>query len=87
MIQNERMERLFKKFDSDGSGCLDTNELHGLFQENHVDIEKEKLRVMFDNQKFTLRSFKNINNSPDSLKSMFLIGLNNHLYRVQRLNA
>eukprot|EP00347_Sterkiella_histriomuscorum_P005164 403357651 len=66
--QNEMMERLFKKFDGDGSGALDINELYELFQDNSVDIDRETLKAMFSNQKFTLRNFKNINNSPDALK-------------------
>jgi len=30
-FQNEKMERLFMKFDADGSGALDMNELYDLF--------------------------------------------------------
>lgn len=51
------MEKLFKKFDSDGSGALDVNEIYDLFQENSIEIDKETLKIMFNNQKFTLRNF------------------------------
>ncbi len=63
------MERLFKKFDTDGSGALDITELYDLFQENSVEIDKDIIRNMFNNQKFTLRNFKNINSSTLALAS------------------
>jgi Ca2+-binding EF-hand superfamily protein len=34
VAQNEKIERLFLKFDTDGSGALDSNELYELFKEN-----------------------------------------------------
>ena len=49
IVQNEKMERLFSKFDTDGSGALDINELHDLFLENCVDIDKDIIKNMFNN--------------------------------------
>ena len=43
------MEKLFKKFDEDGSGALDAGELYDLFQDNGVEIEKDKIKSMFNN--------------------------------------
>lgn len=65
--QNEKIERLFLKFDTDGSGALDSNELYELFRENNVEIDPEIIKEMFNNQAFTMRNFKDINNSPNSL--------------------
>lgn len=47
--QNEKIERLFLKFDTDGSGALDSNELYELFKENGVEIDSEILKEMFNN--------------------------------------
>jgi hypothetical protein len=66
-MQNEKIERLFYKFDTDGSGALDADELYVLFKENGVEIDQETIGDMFNNQAFTLRNFKNINNDPMSL--------------------
>lgn len=63
------MDKLFKKFDSDDSGALDVNELVELFADNSVEVDKETIKTMFDNQKFTLKNFKSINESEVSLKS------------------
>ncbi len=43
------MNRLFNKFDSDGSGALDTNELVELFADNSVEVDKETIKNMFNN--------------------------------------
>lgn len=67
MLQNEKIERLFYKFDTDGSGALDADELYVLFKDNGVEIDAETIGDMFNNQAFTLRNFKNINNNPQSL--------------------
>lgn len=63
------MEKLFKRFDADGSGALDMNEMFELFKQNDLEIEMETIKDMFNNQKFTLQNFKDINNSPTSLQS------------------
>ena len=39
--QNEMMEEIFKKFDSDGSGSLDIGELVDLFRQNKIHLDKE----------------------------------------------
>ena len=63
------MEKLFERFDTDGSGALDMNEMYDLFKSNDVEIDMETIKYMFDNKQFTLENFKNINNSSLSLKS------------------
>lgn len=45
--QNEIIETLFLKFDSDGSGSLDLNEIVDLFKQNMVKLDKETIRQMF----------------------------------------
>ena len=49
VAQNEKIERLFLKFDTDGSGALDSGELFELFRENGVEIDAETVRDMFNN--------------------------------------
>jgi Ca2+-binding EF-hand superfamily protein len=39
---------LFFKFDTDGSGGLDSDEMYVLFKENGVEIDAETLGEMFD---------------------------------------
>ena len=59
-------------------------ELFELFQDNDIDIDKETLKAMFNNQKFTLRNFKNINNSQNSLKCMLVMF--NYNFSVQAIH-
>ena len=49
MLQNEKIERLFFKFDTDGSGALDADELYVLFKDNGVEIDAETIGDMFNN--------------------------------------
>ena len=39
--QDEIIEAIFTKFDSDGSGSLDIGECVDLFRQNHIRLEKE----------------------------------------------
>lgn len=64
VLQNEKIERLFVKFDTDGSGALDPDEMYVLFKQNNCEIPTEVLQEMFNHQAFTLRAFKDINDSP-----------------------
>jgi hypothetical protein len=41
--------------------------LYELFKENGVEIDADIINDMFNNQAFTLRNFKDINNSPNAL--------------------
>ena len=41
LVQNEMMEEIFQKFDSDGSGSLDIGELVDLFPQNKIHLDKE----------------------------------------------
>lgn len=45
--QNGIIEAIFTKFDSDGSGALDTNEIVDLFKQNKVRLDKETIKAMF----------------------------------------
>ena len=45
--QNEIIETIFTKFDTDGSGSLDLTELVGLFKQNMVNLDKEVVKAMF----------------------------------------
>ena len=38
------IEAIFKKFDSDGSGGLDIDELVELFSQNDVNLDKETIK-------------------------------------------
>ena len=62
------IESIFKKFDRDGTGSLDTNELQILFREVKIDFDKETIRKMFGGDNFTLHKFKEILNSQEHLK-------------------
>ena len=52
--QNEIIEAIFKKFDSDGSGALDNDELQDLFAQNNINLDKETVQAMFNGEEFTL---------------------------------
>ena len=66
--QNEIIEQIFTKFDSDGSGSLDINELVDLFRQNKVRLDKDIVKTMFQADEFTLQKFKAIINSETDLQ-------------------
>ena len=66
--QNEIIEQIFTKFDSDGSGSLDINELVDLFKQNKVRLDKDVVKTMFQADEFTLQKFKAIINSDTDLQ-------------------
>jgi len=66
--QNEIIEQIFTKFDSDGSGSLDINELVDLFRQNKVRLDKDTVKTMFQADEFTLQKFKAIINSETDLQ-------------------
>ena len=82
--QNEKMNKLFERFDTDGSGALDMNEIFELFRQNEVELDMDTIKFMFNNQQFTLQNFKNINNSPRSLSSKLFRFF--YCFRIQRLH-
>ena len=45
--QDELIAMIFAKFDSDGSGALDLNELVDLFKQNKVKLDKPTVKLMF----------------------------------------
>ena len=66
--QNEIIETIFRKFDQDGSGSLDINELVDLFKQNKVKLDKDTVKLMFQGNRFTLQKFKAIINSDQDLQ-------------------
>jgi Ca2+-binding EF-hand superfamily protein len=42
--QDEIIEAIFTKFDSDGSGSLDIGECVDLFKQNHIRLDKEVVK-------------------------------------------
>ena len=61
------IEAIFKKFDADGSGGLDLDELVELFQQNDVHLDKATIKQMFQASEFTLEGFKEIIDSQEAL--------------------
>ena len=45
---------IFAKFDTDGSGALDLEELCDLFKQNKVKLSKNTVKEMFQGDEFTL---------------------------------
>ena len=62
------IESIFKKFDKDGTGSLDTNELQDLFKEVNLYFDRETIRKLFVGNSFTLHKFKEILKSQEQLK-------------------
>lgn len=53
---------LFEKFDVDGSGALDSQELTALFNENGIVVTEAEIKRLYgsDNVKFTLDMFESM---------------------------
>jgi Ca2+-binding EF-hand superfamily protein len=57
------LERLFKKFDEDGSGTLDMNEFYSMFKSVGIELGPLKMKQLFSNKgvlikkSFNLREF------------------------------
>ena len=66
--QTQMIESIFKKFDKDGTGSLDTNELQDLFKEVNLYFDRETIRKLFGGNSFTLQKFKEILKSQEQLK-------------------
>ena len=66
--QDEIIEAIFTKFDSDGSGSLDINECVDLFKQNHIKLDKAVVVKMLGGDEFTLQKFKSIINSDADLQ-------------------
>ena len=58
--QNDIMEQIFKKFDTDGSGALDLDELVDLFRQNKIYLDNEIVKNMFNGECFDLEKFKSM---------------------------
>ena len=61
------IEAIFKKFDADGSGGLDIDEILDLFKQNKVNLDRDTVKKMFQADEFTLAKFKAIIDSPEDL--------------------
>lgn len=68
MFNNEELQQklatinLFEKFDADGSGALDYQELAILYNENGVLVTESEIKKMYadENPLFTLAMFESI---------------------------
>lgn len=67
IAQNEILEAIFKKFDTDGSGGLDIGELKELFEQNKIILTKETVEELFNASEFTLTKFKQMIDSEEDL--------------------
>ena len=47
LIRHKEIETVFNKFDEDGSGSLDTGEVHNMLSKHGVHIRREELRDLF----------------------------------------
>jgi Ca2+-binding EF-hand superfamily protein len=52
--QDEIIESIFKKFDSDGSGSLDLQECVDLFASNLVKLDPEIVKKLLGGEEFSL---------------------------------
>jgi Ca2+-binding EF-hand superfamily protein len=68
MKQDEIIEAIFKKFDSDGSGSLDLNECVDLFKQNKIKLDKNVVKKLLGGDEFTLQKFKGIISSDRDLQ-------------------
>lgn len=61
-LQKQNTSKLFKAFDADGSGALDSGELTILYNENGVNVLEEDIQKMYGREKveFTLDMFESI---------------------------
>jgi Ca2+-binding EF-hand superfamily protein len=66
--QDEIIEAIFIKFDSDGSGSLDINECVDLFKQNNIKMDKAIVKKLLGGDEFTLQKFKSIINSDGDLQ-------------------
>ena len=54
---------MFEKFDADGSGALDPQELTILYNENGINVSEEEIKRLYDDENllFTLAAFEEMN--------------------------
>lgn len=62
---------MFEKFDTDGSGALDAQELMELYNENSIMVTEDEIHKLYgsNNINFTLQSFEQMNNDKRKLKN------------------
>ena len=70
LSQHLKIINLFEKFDADGSGALDYQELCALYNENGVPVTEADIKLIYsdDNPKFTLPMFQTITQDVHSLR-------------------
>ena len=72
MRQKKQIEALFYKFDADGSGGLDAQELVELYNQNGVAVDETIINKLFgDDINFTLDRFINITQNKEELQRYF----------------
>lgn len=61
---------LFTKFDFDGSGALDVQELTALYNENGIKVDEDDVKMLYADEKvlFTLDSFESMNKDTIKLR-------------------
>ena len=65
--QDDIIEAIFKKFDTDGSGYLDLQEGIDLFASNLVKLNPDVVKKLLGGEDLTLQKFKSIINSQKDL--------------------
>lgn len=75
---------LFEKFDADGSGALDPQELTILYNENGVKVTEEEIGKLYDddNVKFTLAAFESMSKDSQRLRK-YRQALKQFKYRLE----
>jgi Ca2+-binding EF-hand superfamily protein len=70
IAQNLRIINLFEKFDFDGSGALDPDELAPLYQSMGIFLGEPEIALLYNdpNVKFTLKEFEKITKDKERLK-------------------
>lgn len=87
--QNNIMEQIFKKFDTDGSGALDLGELVDLFRQNKIFLDEDTVKLMFNGDCFSLEKFKSMIDNDVELsqfRSILLKHRDNILMRNEQQN-
>ena len=78
LIQNNNIESLFRKFDTDHSNGLDMQELFKMFKENGINLHRKIIKELFrqadadGNGAITLQEFKQIMTNKPALESNIL---------------
>lgn len=71
MQQNIRTLNLFEKFDADGSGALDSDELRILYNEQGINVTEDEIKLLYgtDKVRFTLSMFESMTKDKKALNN------------------